>query len=218
MWCAATAAHKAQTAKSGIVVHNGIAGNDGSIVNMDMATQQHTVHQDDTIMYVAVVCHMAVGHEHVAVADPCDAILFLRTFVDCHAFAKDVVISDDDLCRCVLETDILGLTANNSAWKETVVLSDRGTAGQHNMALQFSVVTDGHIWADQTKRTDVDSGSDGGRFVNVGHAGNVSVHAIVPLIKAEALRQQPASVCLPDFRRQRWPPVDDSVCARCGSP
>lgn len=164
------------------MVDNGVAGNDGSIMDMNMTAEQHAVNENYVVEDSAVVGHMAVGHEHIVIADACDVIFFFSTAVDGHTFAKNVVIADDDLSLRFLPADILGISPDHAARPEAIVLSDRGISDDDNIARQSGSITDFNIGTNDAKRPNRDSLADKGLGVNLRHWRDPSFHAII-LIK-----------------------------------
>ena len=55
---------------------------------MNVAAQEHAVDEDHPILHVAVMGHVAVGHQHVLMADARGVVLFFGAATDGDAFAK----------------------------------------------------------------------------------------------------------------------------------
>ena len=83
------------------MMHADAAAERGMIVNMNVAAQQRAVGHDNVIAHFAIVGDVATGHQKVVAADARDAVFLFTGAIDRDAFAKDVVIADDDLrVRC----------------------------------------------------------------------------------------------------------------------
>ena len=80
---------------------------------MHVAAQQRAVGHDDVVAQLAIVGHVAAGHQEVLVADPRDAVFFFAAAIDRHAFADDVVVADDDLRVAAGVADVLRLAADD---------------------------------------------------------------------------------------------------------
>ena len=104
-----------------------------------MAAQQNAVDQDRVVVDVAVVSHMRIGHQQVAVSDPGRSILLFGTAVDRDPFAKHVVVADQYPRVGVLKALVLWVTADHAVRQKPVVAADFSVARQYDMTVQAGV-------------------------------------------------------------------------------
>ncbi len=121
-----------------------------------MAAQENAVDENHIVEDSAVVGHMAVGHEHIVVADARNVIFFFGTSVNSHAFAKDVVVTDDDLSLRFCQLTSWGSPPmthpGQTRWFcPIVVVSD-----DDHIARQSGSITDFNIGTNDAKRPNRD--------------------------------------------------------------
>ena len=63
-------------------------------MNVHMAAQKHAIDQDHSVLHMAVMGHVGIGHEHVLMADSRGVVLFFRAATDGDTFAKDIFVAD----------------------------------------------------------------------------------------------------------------------------
>src|SRR5690242_9494938 len=107
--------NKRITADRREVMHSDAATERGMIVNMHMTAQKRGIGHDDVITQFTIVRHMAAGHEEVVAADSGGAIFFFAGAIDRHAFPKNIVVADYDLCIRAAVADILRMSSNDDA-------------------------------------------------------------------------------------------------------
>ena len=84
---AAQAADEAVAADRREMMHGHGARERGVVVDVNVPAQQRAVGHDDVVAELAVVGHVATGHQEVVVADPRDAVFLFAAAIDRHAFA-----------------------------------------------------------------------------------------------------------------------------------
>ena len=115
-------------------MNDGVAGNNCTVVNMYVSAKQDTVHQNHIVENSAVVCDMAVRHEEIIVTDACDAVFFFSTAIDCHAFAKTVIVADHDFRVRILPADLLWFATDHRIWPERIMAADCCASGDDDVA------------------------------------------------------------------------------------
>ena len=135
--------------------NHGIAGDDRSVVEMNVPPQQNTVDQNDIIEQVAIVCHMRVGHQHVPVADPCTAVFFLRSAMNSGSFPKNVVVADFQACGRAAVAYVLRLGTNDDTGKKPVPHANHSMTDNHHMTVESGPVADPNMRTDDAKRPDL---------------------------------------------------------------
>src|SRR5919109_1440809 len=75
------------------LVYGAMAGDEGTILHLDIARQAGVVDHDDVVAQTAIVCHMGIGHEKRMRPDAGHPILF-GTAVDRHVLADAGMIAD----------------------------------------------------------------------------------------------------------------------------
>ena len=73
---------------------------------------------------MAIVSHVAIGHQQILMTDAGRVVFFLCTTIDSHAFAKNVFMADFQTGRRPFVSGILRLAANRSAGEEAVAFAD----------------------------------------------------------------------------------------------
>ena len=90
---------------------------------MNVAAQQRAIGDHDVAAQLAIVRHVAAGHQEIVAADRGDAVLFLGAAIDRHSFANHVMIADDHLRVAAAVTQVLGLAADHHARVQVIVLT-----------------------------------------------------------------------------------------------
>src|SRR5215467_5249111 len=78
------------------------------VANGDVSGQAGRIGHDQIVAQTAIVCHMAIGHEKVLVADRRHPAARLCPPIDGHVLPEHVVVSYDHLCRLPLVAEVLG--------------------------------------------------------------------------------------------------------------
>ena len=121
------------------------AGKRGVIVDVDVSAQQRAVGDDDVVAQLAIVGHVAAGHEEVVVADAGDAVFLFRGAVDRDALADDVIVADDHLGFAAAVADVLRLAADDHAGIDVVALADGDVAHQGDAVFQPRAAADADL-------------------------------------------------------------------------
>ena len=146
-------------------------------MHVNMTSQEDAIHECDVGEDVAVVGHMGVRHQQIAVVDPRDAVFLCGPAIDGHAFAELVVIANDDLGRCPLDVGfVLGFAADDTVLREPVPLANRGPANHCDMAVEAAIRSDPDIGADEAERANVDILAQLSAGIHVGQRRDVSCH------------------------------------------
>ena len=127
-WCTATAPGKRSV-----------------IVNVNVSGQERVVGDNDVVAQLAVVGHVAAGHEKIMVADSGKAVLFFRGPVDGNALADDVMIADDHFGVAASIADVLRFAADHSAGINVIVTADGHMAHQGDAVFQFGSAADANV-------------------------------------------------------------------------
>ena len=100
---------------------------------------------------MAVVGHMRVGHQQIPVVDPRDAVFFVGSTIDGHAFAELIVVADFHRRVTIVISLVLRLRSDDAAGPEAIIAADRGTTGDTDMTVELAAVTDDDVWPDDTE-------------------------------------------------------------------
>lgn len=139
--------------------------------------QQHPVDEDDVVEDVAVVGHVGVRHQQVAVPDPSAAVFLHGAAIDGDPFAELVVVPDEDTGLVAAGVAlVLRLTADDAVRPEAVVRADRRLADDRHMTVEPAAVTDAGFGTDETERTDFDVVAKFGIRIDIGQGGNRGGH------------------------------------------
>ena len=148
---AAQAADEAVAADRREMMHGHGAAERGVIVDVHVPAQQRAVGHDDVVAQLAVVGHVAAGHQEILVADPRDAVFFFAAAIDRDAFADDVAVADDDLRVAAGVADVLRLAADDDVGIDDVVAADRHVAHDRDRVQQPRAALDAHVRADDAR-------------------------------------------------------------------
>lgn len=122
--CSSKSADEATATESDELMHTSRAAGDDSICNIDMTRKQSSISEHAVVSHCAVVSCVGIRHPIITVADATRK--FHLGSRNCHAFAKDIIRSDDDsLARKIWRrSKILRRTTDASVRIELVVLTD----------------------------------------------------------------------------------------------
>ena len=138
------------------MVYANAAGHRHVVMNVDVSTQHDSVCHDHVIAYTAIVRHVATTHDKAIVADASDAFFFFRRSVDRSAFADQIAVADNDLSIAAAKAQVLWFIPDDNAGANSVVVADRGMAGDRHVVLQHGAPANFHIGTNHAKRTDID--------------------------------------------------------------
>ncbi len=148
---------------------------------MHVSAEHHIVGHDNSVSHLAVVGHVAAGHQIAVATQGCDAIFLLRGAIDRHRFAEDVTIADNDLRRGPLVAQVLRFGANHNSREEVIIATDGGVTGQRDIVFQPRATPDFDMRADDTVVADANffvefrAGiNDGGMGYDCGHTNQLS--------------------------------------------
>ena len=103
-------------------MHGGKAADDGPVLHKTMSRKRGVIGHDDVVSDRAVMRHMHIGHEQVAVTDAGDAAAAFRSPVQGGKFADAVAAADDQTA------EVLRFAAHHGMGVNVVVLSHGGIA------------------------------------------------------------------------------------------
>ena len=116
-------------------MHDRVAGNDGSVKHMHVASQQHSVDQQDIIINVAIMTDVGIRHEHVAIVDPRDMVFLLGATMNGHPFTEDVAVTDLDTRGRPAVTNVLRFATDGNVREHPVVTAQCRMAGQRHVVV-----------------------------------------------------------------------------------
>ena len=141
------------------LVHAGKSADCRVVLNGDMAGECRSIRQDDVIAKMAIVSNMHIHHQEVVISYYRLPPTALRSTVDVHVLAKDVVRTDRQEGVFALELEILRLESDGAEWKETVVLADGRRTFDDDVGVQPAATSDRHAISNPAVRPDEDVGT-----------------------------------------------------------
>jgi hypothetical protein len=136
-------------------VHGGEAGDDGVVLDDDVAAEGAVVGEDDVVADLAVVGDVRVAEEEVVVADDRRRV-DVGAAVNRGVFPEDVAVADEEVGRLALILQVLGLSADGGEGEELVGSPDLRRSIDDDVRLQHAVIAELDSRADDTERPDPD--------------------------------------------------------------
>ena len=153
------------------LVHAGSRADVGEVLYRHVTAERRRVAEDRVAADMAVVRHVHVGHEHVAIADAREAAAAARAAVDGDELAEDVAPADREPRLLAAELQVLRHLPNRRERVDLRVVADLGPAVDDRRRADPAVRAEVHVRADHGMRTDrrplADPGAridDGGRI------------------------------------------------------
>ena len=99
------------------LMHAGPGADGGEVVDEHVAAERRVVAEDHVVADAAVVRHVGIGHEHVAIADRRLAPAAARAAMDRDELAEDVPLADAKVGFFAFELEVLRDEADRSERK-----------------------------------------------------------------------------------------------------
>ena len=147
------ALHQRQSADTHKLVHQTIAGNEGAILNNDVAPEQRAVGDNHLTAHLRVVPHMTMRHEKIVRPDH-RLLGFIVRAMQRDVFAEDVALANPQTCRLAFIFQILRRVPNHAARVKRIVRSNGCMSGQMRMRADPTVCADNHVLINQRIRLD----------------------------------------------------------------
>jgi len=192
------------------------------VLHGDVAPQGGGVGHDDPVAHLAVMGHVAVRHEEVAVADASDAAAGGRAPVHGGEFPDGVVIPDEEPGLFPLELQVLGNLPQDRELEDAAAAADAGKIPDNHMGADLGVGSDGDPALDDAVRAHAHLRAQLGRGIHDGggmdlclaHASSRPTAAII----SPSITRVWLTKALPCIFQNFWPLRRDSTSSRNWSP
>src|SRR5207244_4540567 len=121
-----------------------------------MAAQQGSVGHNHAAADVTIVGDMAAGHDERVAAERRYAVFFFGAAIDGDSLADDVLVAHYGLGVGAAVANVLWLTAQDSARKDSIVLADRNPTHNRHVIQQVRSATNPRLGTNHAERTDAD--------------------------------------------------------------
>lgn len=172
------AAHHGQFADPYKLMNQAVPGDDRTIPDFHMTSEQGTINQNDMVADAAVVRYVAVNHEEIMIADGGGSVLTIAS-VNGNAFAKDIVVANHGPGFFVMIADVLRGLADNGIGEYLIVFTQRCPASDMRAMHETGAGPDGDIGVDKDIGTDfdifcqIDGGVDDCGWMDDGHSDSL---------------------------------------------
>ena len=153
------------------LVHADEAAEDHLVADFHVPGERGVVREHALVADDAIVRHVHVGQQPVAVADAGDAAAGAGAAADGREFAHDVVVADVQLGALAREFLVLRVAADRGVPVEMVALADAGGARHRAVRAEDRVVADLDPCTDHAVRTDAHVRAEARRRVD--HRGGM---------------------------------------------
>src|SRR5919108_3037284 len=149
------------------LVYGVMAGDEGTILHLDIARQPRIVDHNNIIAQTAIVRHMCIGHEKIMRPNAGDPVLF-GTAVDRHVLADAGMVADTQERALAAVFEVLRRPPQGSTDADVTVLADAGPALNHRMrtnncpCAKTRMLADHRVWADADPFPKLSLRMDGG--------------------------------------------------------
>src|SRR5919109_2927042 len=137
------------------LVYGVMAGDEGTILHLDIARQPRIVDHNNIIAQTAIVRHMCIGHEKIMRPNAGDPVLF-GTAVDRHVLADAGMVADTQERALAAVFEILRRPPQDRADADVTVLADARPPLNHRMRADDRPCAEAHMLADHGVRADAD--------------------------------------------------------------
>ncbi len=135
------------------LMRRGEAGNDGVVLDDDVAGEAHGIGQNDVVAELAIVRDVRVAEKQVMRADPRRHIA-VRAAVDGGVFPENIQIADLQVSRIADVFQILRLSADRGEGEKFVRAADFRVPIDHDMGVQNAVIAELDVGTDDAIRAD----------------------------------------------------------------
>lgn len=137
------------------LVNGGVSAQPSAILDFHVSRERRGVGHSDIVCHHAIMPHMDVSHQEVAVPNPGATVCTVRTARDAGVFPNRVLITDLEPLRLSLPARVLRRAANVTVRMEGVVRPDLRTAFDDGMGADNVVRSHGHLRPDHRERMDL---------------------------------------------------------------
>jgi len=161
-----------ETSHSRELVNTGEPAQVDVVLERHVASEGHGIGDDAGISHLAVVRHVAVGHEQASIPDSRHPATAFGADVDGRELAKLIAVADDELRFFTPILQILGNLAQASVWEDAVPLAQREVALEYGMrahdiaGAHLDLGTDYREWANVAPCLDDRAAGNDCRCVN----------------------------------------------------
>ncbi len=138
------------------------------IFDLDVATQGGTIRHDHVVPDLAIMGHMSVSHQKIAIPQFGFSVPVNRGSVDCHIFTNNVVAPNDRPRVLARVFEILGFLSDRGKLKDLTVLTDGCVSAYDYMGTNLSPLIDDDVLLNDRIGTDINTFRDLGCTVNHG--------------------------------------------------
>src|SRR3989338_8291428 len=120
------------------LMNSGKPSDNGAVFNNDVAGKRRVVGENGIIMKDAVMGHMGISHEKIAVSYNGFGA-FLGAGIEGHIFAEDIPVSDSKITDAAFEFFVLGAAAHHGPGKNFIFSADHGVPFNGNTGADFRI-------------------------------------------------------------------------------
>ncbi len=124
------------------------------VLDRDVTAERRMRAEDRVVADVAVVRHVNVGHEHVAIANPGDAAAAGRAAVDGDELPEDIPGADHQLGRLAAELQVLRHEPDRRERKNLGAFADLRPPVDDRRRAHLAAGPDADVWSDDGVRPD----------------------------------------------------------------
>ncbi len=130
------------------------------IFDLDVATQGGAIRHDHVIPDLAIMGHMSVSHQKIAIPQFGSPVSMNGGSVDCHIFTNNVVAPDDRSCVLARVFEVLGFLSDRGKLKDLTVLTDGCVSAYDYMGTNLSSLIDDNVLLNDRIGTDMNTFRD----------------------------------------------------------